>query len=101
MTSNDHVGNSWSKEFKVNDKSFNSGNHITLEPGSSFTLYFCVEESDTNPDIGIYREEIEYSDDLCMNGRTITQSVSVRENRGRYSGHYAIWELKITITPVR
>lgn len=101
MSSNDHVGSNWSNAFYVNSEQFYSGSTIVLDPDSSFTVYFYVEDADSNPDTGTYREEIKYSEDLCKNGYTISTSVSVRENGGRYSGHYAIWDLKITITPVK
>ena len=101
ILSNDSVGGSWSKAFYVNGKSFNNGNTIVLDPDSSFSVEFDVTENDTKPDRGFYSEVIKYSDDLCKNGYTISTSVYVKENGGRYSGHYAIWALTIKITPVR
>ena len=99
--SNDHVGENWSTYFEVNNERFGKGQTIILNPGSSFTVCFIVEENDTYPDTGMYRKEIKYSDDLCRNGYTISTTVTVVENRGRYSGHCAEWSLKIIITPVK
>ena len=101
LASNDHVGYNWSTAFAVNGEPFRSGSTIVLDPDSSFTVYFYVEENDAYPDTGVYSEEIKYSNDLCKKGYTISTTVSVRENGGRYSGHYATWNLKITITPIK
>ena len=101
LAKNDHVGNSWSKTFRVNGQDFRSGSTIVLNPGSSFTVYFFVKEDDKYPDTGSYSATIQYSDNLCRNGYTITTTVAVRENGGRYAGHYAYWTLKITITPIK
>lgn len=100
LASNDHVGNSWSYEFKINGESFRSGSTIVLDPKSSLTIEYRVEEADTYPDIGTYYEKISYSDELCKNGYSISTKVSVKENRGRYSGNYAKWSLTVSITPV-
>lgn len=100
-TSNNHVGNNWSNTFEVNNKPFNSGSSIVLDPDSSFSVYFRVEETDQNPDVGYYRVEFHYSEELCKNGYTTSQKILVKENGGRYSGNHAVWSLDLTITPVK
>ena len=101
LVENNHVGNDWSKSFAVNGEAFRSGNSIILDPGSSFTVHFYVVERDKYPDTGSFSETIKYTDNLCKNGYTISRTVSVREDRGRYAGNYAYWNLKITITPIK
>lgn len=100
LISNDHVGSNWSKTFEVNDKKFSSGSTFTLDPDSSFTICLTIEENDSRPDTEYYFERITYSEDLCKNGYTVSETLYVRENGGRYSGNVAEWKIKITITPV-
>ena len=100
MVSNDHVGSSWSRSFTVNNQDFYSGSVITLDPNSSFDVFFIVTEHDTDPDVGSYHKKFEYSDDLCKNGYTESTEIYVSENRGRYSGHTAVWHFDMTITPI-
>jgi hypothetical protein len=49
---------------------------------------------------GQYGETIELTKGMCKTGFTIDGDVNVRENGGRYSGHYAVWHLKMQFTPV-
>ena len=100
LVSNDHVGSNWYYYFSVNEEEFYSGNSIVLDPNSSISIYFYVEDVDDNPDTGVYIETIDYSDELCKNGYSIATTVSVRENGGRYANHYATWNLNITISPI-
>ena len=100
MISNDHVGYNWRTSFYVDGEAFRSGSTLTLEPDSSFTIALYCEEYDDYTDSGYYKERIEYSAELCKNGYKISDTVYVRENAGRYSGHYADWKINITITPV-
>ena len=101
LISNNHVGSSWSKGLYIDDDRFNSGSTYTLDPDSSFNLVLRIEESDTNPDVGTYHEKITYSDDLCKNGYSISDTIIVTENSGRYSGYTAEWKISINITPVK
>ncbi len=102
MESNNHVGNTWAHGFAVNGEAVSSGSSvtITLDPGASIRIAYQVEEDDSKPDVGTYSETIPYSDDLCKNGYTISTTVPVKENGGRYSGNYAYWVLTVKITPV-
>ncbi|MBQ6333534.1 MAG: Ig domain-containing protein [Erysipelotrichaceae bacterium] len=101
LVSNNHVGSSWSKGLYIDGDKFNSGNTITLDPDSSFNMVLRIEESDTNPDVGTYHEKIAYSDDLCKNGYSVSDTIIVYENSGRYSGYTAEWKISINITPVK
>ncbi len=100
LTSNDHVGSSWSKGFFVNGEKFGSGSTFVLDPETSFTVEFIAQEADTRPDVGSYYERINYSDDLCENGYSVSDTVLVYENGGRYSGNCATWSFKMKISPV-
>ena len=99
IVSNNNVGYNWSYEFSVNGEPFSNGSYITVEPGAKFTVALYIEEYDKNPDTGSFIKEIPYSDDLCKNGWSISDSILVTENSGRYSGHNAEWDFWISITP--
>lgn len=100
MTSNDHVGKNWGTGFTFNGEPLLPGNRISIMPGEVFSVGGWAEEKDSKPDYGAYLETIELTNEMCTNGFTIEGDVDVRENGGRYSGHYAEWHLKIQFTPV-
>lgn len=100
LVDNNHVGSNWSKLFEVNDEVFSSGSVITLDPGAQFVIRLTVQENDSNPDIDYYFERIVYSEELCENGHSVSETLYVKENGGRYSGNFAEWSISITITPV-
>jgi hypothetical protein len=100
LIDSNHVGDNWSKSFEVNDTAFSSGHTITLEPDSQFTIRLSIQENDANPDTGYYFERITYSEELCTNGYSISETLYVRENGGRYSGNRAEWIITITVTPI-
>jgi uncharacterized protein YjdB len=101
LIDSNHVGSNWSKSFEVNDETFSSGSIITVAPDSEFTIRLTIQDNDSNPDTGYYFERFAYSIDLCTNGYTVTETVYVKENGGRYSGNRAEWKITVTITPVK
>lgn len=100
MRSNDHVGSNWSTGFTFNNEPIRSGNTISIMPGEKFSAGGWAEENDSKPDYGGYSENMELTSEMCRKGFTIEGDVDVRENGGRYSGHYAVWHLKMQFTPV-
>ena len=100
LVDSNHVGDSWSKAFEVNDETFSSGSVITVDPDSQFTVRLTVQENDSKPDIDYYFARITYSEELCENGYKISDTLYVTENGGRYSGNSAEWNFTITVTPV-
>lgn len=100
MVSNDHVGNNWSTGFTFNNEPIRSGSTISIVPGETFSAGGWAEDNDSNPDYGRYSETMELTSEMCRKGFTIEGDVDVRENGGRYSGHYAVWHLKMQFTPV-
>ena len=87
MLANMSVGNEWLKSIEYNGKSIRNGDTITAPLSSGITITGTVIESDSVPDYGsgsVY---------LSLDGSEKTTEIYVRENRGRYSGNYAIWEL--------
>ena len=97
MVSNDHVGNNWSKVFFVDDKKFSGSTTFTAEVGQAVVISGEITDNDSNPDTGYFRINIAMTEDVFKNGYTETREVSVRENGGRYSGHYAEWRVVIKV----
>lgn len=92
MTANFSVGNEWFKSIEYNGKSIRNGQTITAPLNSGITIKGTVIESDSVPDVGsgnVY---------LLLGGDEKTIEIYVRENRGRYSGNFAIWELTCSAT---
>ena len=99
MISNDHVGSSWTKEFIVNDSVFTGTEKIGVNLGNAIELTCWLTENDTRPDSGRFFETIEITEEILKKGITISGSVSVRENGGRYSGNTAEWEVTFIVSP--
>ncbi|WP_411345727.1 hypothetical protein ACE3MZ_06955 [Paenibacillus sp. WLX1005] len=93
MISNDHVGNEWYTEAKVNNKVLYEGQSVTVKANSNGTvkLYAYAEEQDKIPDEGTKTKNVSLSS-VSSSGSTVKLRVSVIENRGRYSGNEAVWE---------
>lgn len=92
MTTNSSVGNEWFKSIEYNGKTIRNGETITAPLNSGITLKATVIEGDSVPDTGrgsVY---------LLLDGTEKTTEIYVRENRGRYSGNFAIWELTCSAT---
>lgn len=87
MTANMSVGNEWLSSIEYNGKSLRNGDTITAPLNSGITITGTVIESDSVPDYG------SGSVRLSLDGGEKATKIYVRENRGRYSGNYAIWEL--------
>lgn len=100
IKSNDHVGNSWSTGFLFNSNPIQSGNTVSIMPGERFSAGGWAEEGDSRPDYGAYTETIELTNEMCKTGFTIDGNVTVTENGGRYSGHSAIWYIRMHFTPI-
>jgi uncharacterized protein YjdB len=98
--SNDHVGNSWTTGFEFNDEVIYSGNIVSIMPGETFTAGGWAQENDANPERGDCWDRLTLTSEMCQSGFTIEGEANVRENGGRYSGHYATWYVKMTFTPV-
>ena len=100
LIDSNHVGSNWSKSFSVNGEAISSGASVTLDPDDMLTINLLIVDEDSNPDSNSYFEKIPYSEDLCKNGYSVSETLYVRENAGRYSGNSAEWKISITITPV-
>lgn len=90
--SNDHVGNTWSYEALYNGENAD-GMEITASFGENITISCRVEESDNSPDVGTGKLTVTLED-----GAEASVAITVRENRGRYSGHTAVWSATAEVT---
>ncbi|GGN90730.1 hypothetical protein [Saccharibacillus kuerlensis] len=95
LVSNSHVGSDWYTEGSVNGKNVREGSSVKVSSGN-IKLYAYAEEQDKIPDIGKANKTIKTSS-VSSSGTTVKIKVIVTENRGRYSGHQAVWEFTYKI----
>ena len=91
LLSNNHVGNDWTKQVLYNQKDVASTD-IVASLDSKISLTAIVTENDTVPDTAKQNIQIYLSD----NSQT-TAEIKVIENRGRYKGNAAVWQLVCTV----
>lgn len=100
LTDNNHVGNEWATSFTVNDSGLEEGKsvEVKLKKTEKLTLNAYAEEQDKIPDTG----SADYSIKAGEIKKTLKKSltVTVTENRGRYSGNTATWTFSFTIEKV-
>lgn len=87
-----HVGNEWSSGITYNGKIIHSGDSITASLNGSITIMGTAIEHDSIPDSG------SGSVTIPLSGGEKSTQFYVRENRGRYSGNLAVWELTCSAT---
>jgi hypothetical protein len=85
LLSNSHVGNQWSKSITVNGRKLVG----SLRLNGALKAKVKIVERDKIPDIGIVSRTLK-------KGKNIIK-VTVIENRGRYSGHKAVWQVVINV----
>lgn len=95
LISNSHVGNEWYTEAQVNGKNIEEGSSVNVST-DNIKLYAYAEEQDKIPDVAETSRTIKASS-VSASGKTVKLQVTVTENRGRYSGHTAVWEFTYTI----
>ncbi len=106
-----HVGNEWVPAFYVNGQytpwsSSNEkkqqyaleGETISVSVGDAIPLQCVIVETDQYPDTGSHREHVTVTEELLKSGTTLTWTIEVEENRGRYKGNAAQWQVDITLS---
>lgn len=97
LVENNHVGNDWYTTAYVNDKEIEEGSSLSLslKSSESIKLKAYAEEQDKVPDSNTSSSSIKASSIT----KTINKSVkvTVKENRGRYSGNTAEWKFTFKI----
>jgi uncharacterized protein YjdB len=94
-----HVGNEWGEYFSVNRSPVRSGSVVSVTRNKKISVYTEIWEDDSIPDVGSASYSFNVKTDYFESGFTITQTINVRENRGRYSGNVATWSVEYTFTP--
>ena len=94
-----HVGNNWSEYFSINGEKISSGTTLEFVLGDTITIYSKITERDKSPDVGSAKKDVEITQDYFDNGFTVTQKISVREDKGRYAGSKAQWTVVFTASP--
>lgn len=92
LLATNHVGNDWSSGITYNGKTIHSGDTITASLNGSITIKGTAVEHDSIPDSG------SGSVTISLSGGEKSTQFYVRENRGRYSGNLAVWELTCSAT---
>ena len=100
LTENNHVGNEWATLFYVNDTSLEAGESLELKLKKTEKVFLeaYAEEQDKIPDVGSEEYSIKAKDIKKTIKKSLT--VTVTENRGRYSGNTATWTFSFTIEKV-
>lgn len=91
LTDSNSVGNEWSKSITCNGSLIESGDTVAVPLNSAITITGTVTEHDSVPDHG------SGSIRLTSDNSTQNKTIYVRENRGRYSGNLAVWQLEGSI----
>ena len=92
MIYNNHVGNEWYYYTTYNNNEFNSGNQIIGKNNETIDLITTIIEDDKITDYGTNYITIKLTDNY-----EATKQITVRENRGRYTGNTALWEVKYSV----
>ena len=92
-----HVGYHWQKLFFIDGAPLNGSQFVALSAGDTMTLSALLSENDAYPDVGrgSVEKAVEQSE---LNGFTVSFTVTVVENRGRYSGNECVWHVTFRFT---
>lgn len=93
-----HVGYSWEEEFEINGKPVSKWGNITVAAGDKITLEASFTENDKSPDYGHARQVYTVKQEDMAKGFKVSFSVDVREDKGRYSGCVATWNVTFTFS---
>ena len=96
MLSNNHVGNEWGYTLFYDNKRIKSGELITCTLGDKINVSAEVYEYDSIMDYGYSNVTLVMED-----GYSVSDEVYVYENRGRYYGNVAIWQINYYVSLVK
>lgn len=92
------VGNEWTKSFSINGERASSGSTVSVTMDSYVSISTTITEEDNIPDVGSDSYSCMVQQNYFEGGFNITQTINVRENRGRYSGNVATWTVVYTFS---
>jgi hypothetical protein len=93
MVSNNSVGNDWIKEFTYDGIRVRSGEVLTLT--NSFSFRCKITEDDASPDVAY--NTVSFSGLQIGETQEKTAKILVTEDKGRYAGNKATWEVIVTV----
>lgn len=95
------VGKKWTRYYEWNGVTLQDGElegHVA--PGVELSVYARVREQDSKPDTATEKMTYTPTAEDVAAGFTLTQTLRVTENSGRYKGHVAVWTVEYVFTPV-
>jgi len=98
---NNSVGNEWIFDIEINGNKFNNNENsktLSFKTNDKLKINAKVIEADNISDVGRNSIEIDLKKLDLSKKNTFEIPVIVRENRGRYSGNTAMWNLKFSIS---
>lgn len=95
------VGKKWTHYYEWNGVQVADGeSEGYIAPDVGLSIYSRVREQDSKPDTAMEKMNYIPTMEDAANGFTLTQTLKVVENAGRYRGEVAIWKVEFTFTPV-
>lgn len=88
LISNASVGNDWVKSIDADGSTLPNGKIFSADTQSPLYLSMTIMEDDKYPDVGRGSMSLSLED-----GAVSSTQITVRENRGRFSGNTALWEV--------
>lgn len=98
MAPNNHVGNSRSREYSINDKSFSGQTTIYAQVGETITIRAEITENDKRPDWDAAFERYTITQADVEKGFKKLYDLYVMEDSGRYAGNTAHWIVTYAFT---
>ncbi|MBR2570841.1 MAG: hypothetical protein IKE30_01735 [Clostridia bacterium] len=89
-----HVGYNWTQSFYINGKKIRETSQIDLKAGDEITARAVISENDSTPDAAVNEKTYTVTKSDLTNGFTISFTVMVSENNGRYAGYKARWNVR-------
>lgn len=88
--SNDHVGNAWQTVYTCEGKPITGSELWTVPLGTTkeLTINVTITEKDKWPDVGAETIPV-----ILTDGFQASATITVTENKGRYKGNTALWEI--------
>lgn len=100
---NNSVGGSWNTEYKITGIPVLTDKNTKYKVwiGASIKIKSTITERDSVDDVGTTTTKKKISEEDLRNGFEVKHTVTVRENRGRYSGNTAKWIATYTFKPTK
>lgn len=93
MISNNSVGNDWMRDVTCDGVRVRSGDVLTLS--NSFSFRCKITEDDTSPDVGY--KTVSFAGLQIGEKQENTVRIVITEDKGRYAGNTATWEVTVTV----